>query len=212
VCASIDNLWTQFVPRYTNFFGRETLSLFKLTCLTRFRGPSMHPADIEKAHGSPSMHSVTPFELESTHTESSHDAVLELKSQSKLERWLSRFNVEIHGVERIPVNEREPVTASSSLHMFLMWFSMALATNNIIVGSLGTFLMGLSFKDAALCAVFGNLTGVVIVGYMSTWGPQSGNRTLVSCSALLFLGAFSHLCRSSVGTLWATIPAKSAVR
>ncbi|KAJ5917399.1 hypothetical protein N7466_010953 [Penicillium verhagenii] len=139
----------------------------------------MNSADVEKVHESPSLHSLSPFELESTPTKSSHDAVLGSKPQSRLERWLIRFNVETRGIERVPVEEREPTTASSSLHMFLMWFSMALATNNIIVGSLGTFLMGLSFKDAALCAVFGNLTGVFLVGYMSTWGPQSGNRTLI---------------------------------
>ncbi|KAJ6109185.1 hypothetical protein N7486_001419 [Penicillium sp. IBT 16267x] len=153
----------------------------------------MNPADIEKAHGPPSMHSLNPFELESTHTQSSHDDVLELKSQSKLERWMSRFNVEIQGVERVPLNERQPVTASSSLHMFLMWFSMALAINNIIIGSLGTFMLGLSFKDAALCAVFGNLLGVVVVGYMSTWGPQSGNRTLIV--SRYFMGYYpSKIC------------------
>ncbi|KAJ5753153.1 hypothetical protein N7520_010070 [Penicillium odoratum] len=139
----------------------------------------MHPADVEKTYGSPSLRCVSPFELENIPTESSHDAVLEAKSQSKLERWLARFNVETRGIGRISVEEREPVTASTSLHMFLMWFSMALAINNIIVGSLGTHLLGLSFKDAALCAVFGNLTGVAVVGYMSTWGPRSGNRTLI---------------------------------
>lgn len=87
---------------------------------------------------------------------------------------------ENRGIERIPPEEREPVTSSTTLHMFLMWFSMTLATNNIVVGSMGTLVLGLSFKDAALCGVFGCLLGTTIIGYISTWGPKSGNRTLVS--------------------------------
>jgi purine-cytosine permease-like protein len=64
--------------------------------------------------------------------------------------------------------------------MMLLWFSMSLATNNIVVGSMGTLVLGLSFKDAAICAVLGILVGTTTIGYMSTWGPRSGNRTLVS--------------------------------
>lgn len=103
---------------------------------------------------------------------------------------------------------------------------MSLATNNIIVGSMGTLVLGLSFKDAAICAILGNLVGVTTIGYMSTWGPRSGNRTLViffSFSSFIhgwkqFLSSDGMLNdangindRSSHATSWGTIPAKSAV-
>lgn len=141
----------------------------------------MNPPDVEKAPGSPSLHSASQSELESTPTKESHEPVFPSKSRSKFQRWLEGLKgVETRGIERVPPEEREPVTPSTTLHMLLMWFSMTLATNNIIVGSLGTLVMGLSFKDAAICAVLGNLLGTMSVGYMSTWGPRSGNRTLVS--------------------------------
>lgn len=63
--------------------------------------------------------------------------------------------------------------------MMLTWFSMGMAINNIVTGSLGTLVMKLSFTDAALCVIFGTFLGGLGVGYMSTWGPRSGNRTLV---------------------------------
>ena len=40
-------------------------------------------------------------------------------------------------------------------------------------------MYGLSFVDCALCAVFAGVLGGVGVGFMSTFGPASGNRTMV---------------------------------
>lgn len=101
--------------------------------------------------------------------------------ESKYQRWAATIRgLETRGIEPVPVEERHKDNgASTSLRMVLMWFSMTLATNNIIVGSLGTLVLQLSFTDAALCAVFGSLLGGLAVGYVSAWGPRSGNRTLV---------------------------------
>ncbi|CAI7634319.1 unnamed protein product [Penicillium pancosmium] len=153
----------------------------------------MKPEDIEKAHESPSLHSVSPFEIYND-SSSAINAGIDTKPQSRCRRWIQSLkNVESQGIERVLPEEREELTASSTLHMLLMWFSMALATNNIIVGSMGTMVLGLSFKDAALCAVFGNLVGASTIGYMSTWGPRSGNRTLIV--ARYFMGYYpSKVC------------------
>lgn len=70
-------------------------------------------------------------------------------------------------------------TKFTSFEMFLTWLSMGMAMNNTITGSLGTLVMKLSFTDCALCVIFSTLLGSLAIGYMSTWGPQSGNRTLV---------------------------------
>jgi len=149
----------------------------------------MRTEDIEKSHGSPSIEAAAHFELDQSSSNSSSDATSLDKpspipaSQSIWQRCIASFkNVEKRGIEPVPLEEREPVTPSTTLHMLLMWFSMTLATNNIIVGSMGTLVLGLSFKDAALCAVFGCLVGVCTIGYMSIWGPRSGNRTLVRSS------------------------------
>ncbi|KAJ5247199.1 hypothetical protein N7468_002182 [Penicillium chermesinum] len=70
---------------------------------------------------------------------------------------------------------------------------MTLATNNIIVGSLGSFVMGLRFADAAFCAIIGCLLGTCTVGYISTWGPRSGARTLIATR--YFMGYYpSKIC------------------
>lgn len=109
------------------------------------------------------------------------EPVLDTKPRSIWEKVKACFKgAESRGIEPVLPEERQPVTPSTSLHMLLMWFSMTLATNNIIVGSMGTLVLGLSFKDAAICAVLGNTVGATTVGYVSTWGPRSGNRTLVS--------------------------------
>lgn len=144
----------------------------------------MKPQDVEKAHSSPSIGSSSNFELDkSASNSSSNDTDLakpEPVPQSRCQRFITSLkNVESRGIGPIPIEEREEITTSTTLHMLLMWFSMTLATNNIVVGSMGTLVLGLSFRDAALCAVFGCLVGNCTVGYMSTWGPRSGNRTLV---------------------------------
>lgn len=141
----------------------------------------MRPDDIEKIHGSPSLHSISQHELtNSSSNDPIKDTFHEPKPKTRFQRWISHLKaVEPRGIEPIPLEEREPITSSTSLHMMLLWFSMSLATNNIIVGSMGTLVLGLSFKDAAICAILGNLVGVTTIGYMSTWGPRSGNRTLV---------------------------------
>ncbi|BDD54719.1 hypothetical protein MAP00_000314 [Monascus purpureus] len=77
--------------------------------------------------------------------------------------------------------------------MMLLWFSMTLATNNIIIGSLGTLVFQLGFAEAALCAVFGTILGGIGVGYMSIWGPKSGSRTLIVTR--FFMGYYpSKIC------------------
>ncbi|KAJ5561441.1 Permease cytosine/purine uracil thiamine allantoin [Penicillium sp. DV-2018c] len=157
----------------------------------------MIPQDVEKAHDSPSADSACQFELDkSASNSSSSDTDLvkpEPLPQSRWNRWMTSMFVETRGVGPIPIEEREQITKSTTLHMILMWFSMTLATNNIVVGSIGTLVLGLSFRDAALCAVFGCLAGNCTVAFMSIWGPKSGNRTLIV--ARYFMGYYpSKVC------------------
>lgn len=135
---------------------------------------SMGP-DVEKNHGSPSVRS----ESQDERGPEDHHSTASIH-KSKYERWAENINgLEVRGIEPVPLEERQKPTAWASLEMLLMWFSMGMAVNNIIAGSLGTLILKLSYKDAVICAIFGNLLGNLAVGYMSTYGPRSGNRTLV---------------------------------
>lgn len=131
--------------------------------------------------------------------------------KSRYEKWAENISgLEVRGIEPIPLEERREPTAWAALEMLVMWFSMGMAINNITAGSMGTLVMGLSYKDAVICAVFGNLLGNVTVGYMSTWGPRSGNRTLVRCPKI------SARCKADCyrlwrAILWDTIRARCAV-
>jgi hypothetical protein len=100
---------------------------------------------------------------------------------SSMRQWLYNFEsatgIETRGIERVPPDER--YEEGSFLQMLLLWLSANLTANNTMVGVLGPLVYGLGFTDAALCAVFGGVLGSAGVAYMGTWGPRSGNRTLV---------------------------------
>ncbi|KAL4872793.1 hypothetical protein BDV12DRAFT_210135 [Aspergillus spectabilis] len=96
------------------------------------------------------------------------------------QRWAEGVKgLETRGIEPVSMEERQKVSGSASFHILLTWFSMGMALNNMVVGTLGTVVLRLSFLDAALCAVFGNVLGCLAIGYMCTWGPRSGHRTLI---------------------------------
>lgn len=125
------------------------------------------------------------------------------------ERIASIRFMETRGIERVPESERHNATAADYMQMGLLWFSTNITANNIAVGMLGPLDYGLSFTDAALCATFGALLGAAGAAYMGTWGPVSGNRTMVSpCPAVACYQRSDH-ARSLPVTLWATTPARS---
>lgn len=146
-------------------------------------------SDVEKDCVSSSLQSVTQDGREYQDPETAD-------YESKYQKWARNIRgLETRGIEPVPLDERLGPHASNSLHMLLMWFSMGMSLNNIVVGSIGTLTMQLSYSDAALCIVFGSLLGCLAVGWMSTWGPQSGNRTLVwsiRCAEFRPSQLFSH--------------------
>ena len=96
------------------------------------------------------------------------------------ENQLIEYNLEARGIERVAADERmKRNTWMSYLQVFLLWISINLAPNNITLGMLGPAVYGLSFRDSALCAVFGAFVGSFVASWMATWGPVSGIRTLV---------------------------------
>ena len=95
------------------------------------------------------------------------------------EQTLIKYNLEQRGVQRVEPHETDSLTWKSYLQAFNLWVSINLAAVNITLGMLAPTVYLLSFKDAAFCAVFGALLGSVAVAYIATWGPISGNRTMI---------------------------------
>ena len=100
----------------------------------------------------------------------------------RFERSLVAYHIETRGVQRVEPHETHPITWRNYLQAFVLWVSINLAAVNITLGMLAPTVFGLGFRDASLCAVFGALLGSVPVAYIATWGPASGNRTMVGLS------------------------------
>ncbi|CAF9938978.1 MAG: hypothetical protein ALECFALPRED_007942 [Alectoria fallacina] len=98
---------------------------------------------------------------------------------NQFERQLIKYNLEARGVQRVEPHETHAQTWKAYIQAFLMWISVNLAAVNITLGMLAPTVYYLSFKDAALCAAFGSLLGSLVVAYIVTWGPVSGNRTMI---------------------------------
>ena len=98
---------------------------------------------------------------------------------SQFERQLIKYNLEARGVQRVEPHETRSQTWKDYIQAFLMWVSVNLAAVNTTLGMLAPTVFALSFKDAAACAAFGSLLGSMVVAYVATWGPVSGNRTMI---------------------------------
>ncbi|KAF9885992.1 hypothetical protein FE257_012170 [Aspergillus nanangensis] len=102
--------------------------------------------------------------------------------------WLERIGqrldglagFETRGIERVPEHMRQgPVTTKKYLEAGLVWFGINCTANSLNVGILGPSVFKLGFVDSIICCVFGTLVGCLCSGYISTFGPVSGCRTLV---------------------------------
>jgi hypothetical protein len=110
--------------------------------------------------------------------------------------WFVRLNARIvgisfleeRGIQRVPEDARYTPSIMGLVQMSLLWFSINLTANNVAVGLLGPLVYDLGFVDSALCAVLGGMLGGAGAAYMSTYGPQSGNRTMVV--ARYFMGYY----------------------
>lgn len=102
-----------------------------------------------------------------------------MKYIRSFERTLVRYNLEARGIERVMPEDRHSTSQLGFGQIGILWFSINLAANNITLGMLGPSVFQLGFTDAALCAVFGMIVGITPVAYIATFGPRSGNRTMV---------------------------------
>ncbi|SMR43477.1 unnamed protein product [Zymoseptoria tritici ST99CH_3D1] len=136
--------------------------------------PDLDSRDVEKnALDSPEMHGPESA-TSSTASEGRSRNFLSSVKQSVV-----HDNFEARGVQRVLPAERNPTSTFGFLQIMLMWMSINMTAVVIVLGFLGPITFSLSFKDASLLAVFGAIVGATPVAYIATFGPRSGNRTMI---------------------------------
>lgn len=137
--------------------------------------PRLESNDIEKLAGSELQAQDAPIAVEPKQKKlASHQGWLQ-----SFERTLIAYNLEARGIQRVEPNERHDISRQGFFQVFVLWFSINLAANNITLGMLGPAVFGLSFLDSSLCACFGMLVGCLPVAYTAAFGSRSGNRTMI---------------------------------
>jgi Permease for cytosine/purines, uracil, thiamine, allantoin len=117
--------------------------------------------------------------------------------------------LEARGIARVPPEERHDISPLRYAQVAVIWYSANISANNLAVGLLGPLVFHLGFVDSVMMAVWGCLLGSMITAYMSIWGAQSGNRTMVSikgppAGAAGDKGWFNAANRLSPDTSWDT--------
>ena len=113
------------------------------------------------------------------------DASLNIDEQAPSNRflkWMSwienRLGFEARGIRRVERIEQTAETTLSFSQIVILWLSINTTSQNIIIGWMAESF-NLNFKDAVLCSVLGAIVGCIPVAYAASWGPVSGNRSLV---------------------------------
>ena len=104
--------------------------------------------------------------------------------KGKLGEWNEMIEglagLEARGITRVLPEEKHGGGTRGHMQMFLLWFSLNLVANNIITGFFGPLVFGLGWKDSVLIVIFATALGACGPAYTATFGPESGNRTMVS--------------------------------
>ncbi|KAL8826243.1 MAG: hypothetical protein Q9170_007474 [Blastenia crenularia] len=145
--------------------------------------PAVHVAADRKDSGDIEKLAGIDVSSRSTSIEHGSDPIAPIPIPPKLSKWNQRIEnlagLEARGITRVLPEERHEASLLGYIQMALLWFSANVSANNLAVGMLGPLLFNLGFLDSAMCSVFGILVGSVATAYMSIWGAQSGNRTMV---------------------------------
>ncbi len=141
--------------------------------------PTAQPVDLEK-----SAHAPVTFPRGKKPTFSSESVVVSSAPVlGRVAQWNSKIEslagLEARGIARVPPEERHQGSTLGYAQMATIWFSANVAAPNIAVGLLGPLVLNLGFVDSVMMATFGVLLGSAVTAYMSIWGAQSGNRTMV---------------------------------
>lgn len=143
------------------------------------------PVDVEKSAGGSVVFPISNS-VEKPTLSSESSVVASVPVRRKIARWItsveSLAGLEARGIARVPPEERHEASLLNYTQMAIFWFSVNVTSTNLIVGLLGPSVFNLGFIDSAMMATFGCLVGSAGTAYMSIWGAQSGNRTMVCYS------------------------------
>lgn len=87
--------------------------------------------------------------------------------------------LEARGITRVLPEEKHDSGKKDYLQMLALWFSMNLVVTCIIAGLLGPLVFQLGWVDCVCIVIFANALSACAPSYISTFGPESGNRTMV---------------------------------
>lgn len=102
--------------------------------------------------------------------------------------------LEARGITRVLPEEKLRGGLSGYLQMFTLWFSINLVPNCIITGLLGPLVFSLGWVDSICIVIFSGALSSCGAAYISTFGPESGNRTMVC-------GRIESICRTCLKLL-----------
>jgi hypothetical protein len=144
-----------------------------------------HSASLDPEKGAP-VAPLPPSSHQFANDSLSHDAILDIDEptpSNKFLQWSRRverlLQIEARGIHHVKASDQSPKTTLSFLQIVILWFSINTASQNITLASIGQAFFGLGFVDATLCSILGAIVGTIPVAYTATWGPWSGNRTMV---------------------------------
>ncbi|RMY45685.1 hypothetical protein D0863_15994 [Hortaea werneckii] len=143
--------------------------------LDRLQNPDRH--DVEKGRASLAPKSVANENASAADAQTSSGWWR--RRWRSVERTLVQYNLEARGIQRVLPDERHDMRQLGYIQIAILWFSVNLTANNLTLGMLGPAVYYLPFLDSCLCAVFGAIVGSLPVAYIATFGPRSGNRTMV---------------------------------
>lgn len=103
--------------------------------------------------------------------------------RGRIARWNDKIEglagLEARGITRVLPEEKHGGGARGYLQMLALWFSINMTVLNIITGLTGPLLFSLGWTDSVCLSIFATGLSACGVSYTSTFGPQSGNRTMV---------------------------------
>ena len=104
--------------------------------------------------------------------------------KGKLGEWNNKVEglsgLEARGIRRVLPEEKRTGGMHDYAQMWLLWFSINLVANNIVTGLLGPLVFGLGWVDSVCIVIFACALASAGAAYTATFGPESGNRTMVS--------------------------------
>jgi cytosine/uracil/thiamine/allantoin permease len=83
------------------------------------------------------------------------------------------LSVETHGIAPIAEDQRYGTPG----RLFTVWFAPQVNMTGVFTGALA-IVLGLGFWLGLLAMVIGSVLGVLLVAYLSTWGPRTGTGQL----------------------------------